>query len=192
MISVKICFAGIMNEMGNTTGETQITGTMHKGVLTMRTLTASRIAALWLLLLCSSLIVSAASFDNYLKAGDIEKTTGLKGVKSIAKQSLPGAGGDLNFATADDKLIVMIQVVGKSNYAGYKKYFFKADIKGMGDEALEGTTIPGQASNLVAFTKGTECVALTTFGDSTSGGKKNMLTVTQLTVLAKIIASRMR
>jgi hypothetical protein len=158
----------------------------------MRTPTLTGILALSILLLASSLICSAGSFDNYLKPGDFEKATGLKGVKSVAKQSLPGAGGDLNFATADDKLIVMIQVVGKSNYPGYKKYFFKADIKGLGEEAMEGTTIPGQVSNLVAFTKGTECVALTAFGDAASGGKKNMLTVAQLTGLAKLIASRMK
>ena len=158
----------------------------------MRTLTLSRAAVLVFLFLLSSLIGSAGSFDNYLKTSDLEKATGLKGVKSIAKQSLPGAGGDLNFATADEKLIVMIQVVGKSNYAGYKQMFFKADVKGVGDQAMEGTTIPKQPSNVVAFTKGTECVALTAFGDPASGGKKNMLTVAQMIELAKIMASRMK
>jgi hypothetical protein len=185
-------FAGTTEKAGIMMNKPLNTHTMYKELLTMHTPTRSKIAAVSILLLCSSLMVSAGSFDNYLKAGDLEKATGLKGVKSIVKHALPGAGGDLNFATADDKLIVMIQVVGKSNYAGYKKYFFKADIKGVGDEAMEGATIPGQVSNLVAFTKGTECVALTAFGDAASGGKKNMLSVAQLMGLAKVIASRMQ
>jgi len=158
----------------------------------MRTLTLSRVAVLSILFLLSSLIGSAGSFDNYLKTSDLEKATGLKGVKSIAKGSAAGAGGDLNFTTADGTLIVMIQVVGKSNYAGYKKMFFKADMKGLGDQAMEGATVPKQPSNLVAFTKGTECVALMAFGDAASGGSKFMLTIAQLTELAKIIASRMK
>jgi hypothetical protein len=158
----------------------------------MRTLTLSKMTILSILFLFSSLIGSAGSFDNYLKTSDCEKATGLKGVKSITKGAAAGAGGDLNFTTADGTLIVMIQVVGKSNYAGYKQMFFKADVKGLGDQAMEGTTIPKQPSNVVAFTKGTECVALTAFGDPASGGKKNMLTVAQMIELAKIMASRMK
>jgi hypothetical protein len=158
----------------------------------MRTLTLSRMTVVSILFLFSSLIGSAGSFDNYLKSSDLEKATGLKGVKSIAKGTAAGAGGDLNFTTADGTLIVMIQVVGKSNYAGYKQMFFKADIKGVGEQAMEGATVPKQPSNLVAFTKGAECVALMAFADAASGGKKNMLTIAQLTGLAKTMASRMK
>jgi len=145
-----------------------------------------------ILLFSVTVMAADGPYDNYLKASDIEKAAGLKGVKLVAKGALSGAGGDLNFATADNKLIVMIQVVGSSQYVGYKKYFFKADIKGVGDQAMEGATIAGLPSNVVAFTKGAECVALTTFGNPAGDGKKNMLTVSQMTALAKTIASRMK
>lgn len=154
--------------------------------------TLARLIFSLVLLFPIALTASAGPYDSYLKAGDIEKTAGLKGVKSIERNPSIGAGGDLNFATADGKLIVMIQVVSKSQYAGYKQYFFKSDIKGVGEQAMEGTTIPGMPANLVAFTKGVECVALTAFGDQASDGKKNMLTIDQMKDLAKTIASRMK
>jgi hypothetical protein len=152
------------------------------------------------LLCCVAVLVSftlnatavAGAYDNYLKANDIEKVAGLKGVKSVAKGALSGAGGDLNFATSDDKLIVMVQVVGKSQYVGFKKYFFKSSIKGLGEEAMEGASVPGMPSNVVVFVKGAQCVALTAFGDAASGGKKFMLTIAQMSELAKTIAARMK
>ena len=134
----------------------------------------------------------AGPYDSYLKASDIEKATGMKGVKFVERMAKKGAGGDLNFATAEGKLIVMVQVVDKNNYGGYKQLCFKSDIKGIGDQAMEGATISGAPSNLLAFTKGTQCVALTAFADPFNFGKKNMLTIAQLTDLAKTIASRMK
>ena len=154
--------------------------------------TIARLIVTLVLFLSLAMMAAAGPYDGYLKASDIEKTAGLKGVKSIERNPSIGAGGDLNFATADGKLIVMIQVVSKSQYAGYKQYFFKSDIKGVGEQAMEGTTIPGMPPNLVAFTKGVECVALTAFGDQASDGKKNMLTIDQMKALAKTIASRMK
>lgn len=152
----------------------------------------ARLALSLILLFCLVFTAFAGPYDAYLKAGDIEKVTGLKGVKSIDRNPSIGAGGDLNFTTADGKLIVMIQVVSKSQYAGYKQYFFKSDIKGIGEQAMEGTTVAGMPSNLVAFTKGIQCVALTAFGDQASDGRKNMLTQDQMKALARTIASRMK
>lgn len=128
------------------------------------------------------------SINNLLTAADVTKVSGFT-AKLTPKNPNIGAGGDLNFATADNKLIVMVQVVSKSYYAGYKT-FFKAAIKGLGDEAMQGATMPGYPNNQVAFVKGTQCVALTVFGDPNKLGK-NMLTIEQTIELAKIIASRM-
>jgi hypothetical protein len=129
------------------------------------------------------------SVNELLSAADVIKVSGLTGAKLIPKNPGIGAGGALNFATADRKLIVMVQVENKSQYIGYKKYFFKAAVKGLGDEAMQGATVPNSPSNLVAFTKGTNCVALTVFGDQNNPGK-NMLTIEQTIELAKIIVSR--
>ncbi|MGB8319518.1 MAG: hypothetical protein WCE54_15395 [Ignavibacteriaceae bacterium] len=130
------------------------------------------------------------SYNNYLTASDIEKITGIKAVKLIPKNPKIGAGGDLNFSTNDDKLIVMVQLVNQNNYPSYKKYFFKADINGLGDQAMKGATIQNRAENLVAFTKGNRCVALTVFAN-TEHITQNMLTIEQTTELANVIASRM-
>ncbi|HEX3047143.1 MAG TPA: hypothetical protein VHY08_20485 [Bacillota bacterium] len=127
--------------------------------------------------------------SEYLTAVDIEKISSLKGVKLIAKDPSIGAGGDLNFATSEKKMIVMIQVVAKSYYNSYKEMYYKAEVKALGDQAIECATIPKSASNMVVFAKGTQCIALTAFANP-KDFSKNMLTVEQLIKLAKIIDSR--
>ncbi len=132
-------------------------------------------------------------YENYLTPADIEKVTGMTGVKSIPRDPKIGAGGNLNFATSDNNLIVMIQVVSKSYYEGYKQ-FYKGDITNLGEEAMRGATIQNNAENLVAFTKGYYCVALTVFADMKKADQSAftpMLTIEQTTELAKIIESRM-
>lgn len=133
------------------------------------------------------------SYNDYLTAADIEKVSGLTGVELIPRNPKIGAGGTLNFATTngDTNLIVMVQVVSKSYYEGYKEVCKEnSGIKGLGDQAMRGATISNYPENLVAFTKGNTCIALTVFGNMKDIGK-NMLTIEQTTELAKIIASRL-
>ncbi len=134
-------------------------------------------------------ILQVNKSSDYLNTSDIEKVAHIKGVKLIPKNPLKGAGGDLNFATNEGKLILMVQIVNKSNYEGYKKYFFKSDIKDLGIQAMEGGTLPDRENNLVVFTKGDKCIALTVFADL-NDTNKNMLSVEQTIKLAKIIANR--
>ena len=44
----------------------------------------------------------------YLTVQDVEKITGLQGVKLVPRDPSKGAGGDLNFANKDGKLILMV------------------------------------------------------------------------------------
>jgi hypothetical protein len=62
--------------------------------------------------------VASESYNDYLTAADIEKVSGLTGVKSIPRDPGKGAGGNLNFSASDDNLIVMVQFVNKSYYEG--------------------------------------------------------------------------
>ncbi len=126
---------------------------------------------------------------DYLTAADVEKVSGIKGVISVPRNPNKGAGGDLNFATSDSNLIVMVQIVGESFYGGYKQYYFKSAVQGLGDEAMEGATISGLPVNLVAFRKGPKCVALTVYVNK-DDFRKNMLSPEQIISLAKIIESR--
>lgn len=126
-----------------------------------------------------------------LTAADVIKVSGLTGAKLIPKNPKIGAGGDLNFATSENKMILMVQVVNKRDFVGYQKYDVKVTaIKGLGDQAMQGATSTYTPPNQVVFTKGDTCIALTVFGDPKNIGK-NILTIEQTIQLAKIIDSRM-
>ena len=85
------------------------------------------------------------TLDQYLTPADFQKVAGLAGVKSIAKNPNIGAGGDLNFTTSDNKMVLMVQVVGQSQYAGYKQMFFKAAVPGPRRSGHAGCDPPGLA-----------------------------------------------
>ena len=131
------------------------------------------------------------TYAGYLTAADVEKVTGRAGMKYIDRDPTVGAGGDLNFITSDDQSALMVQIVAKSYYAGFKEPYFKSALSGIGDEAFQGAMVPGYPPNLVVFLKGDKCVALTAFADQKSGEMTNIITIEQLTELAKIIDSRM-
>lgn len=67
------------------------------------------------------LMFSALSFAaDVLTVADVEKATGLTGIKTVAKNPMKGAGGELNFATADDKVVITFFVQPESMYAFWK------------------------------------------------------------------------
>lgn len=142
--------------------------------------------------LCLSSFVSDAApnkFGKYLSAADIQQVTGMKTVKSVAKDPAKGFGGDLNFAAGNGNALLMVQIVGKEQYQVFKKYGNGGAVKALGNEAVQGATIPGFPPNYVCFIKGSYCVALTTYINN-DDPSKTMLALDQLIALAKIIASR--
>ncbi len=128
-------------------------------------------------------------YEKYLPVADVERITGQKGVRLIARGSAAGAGGDLNFANDAGELVLMVQFADAKNFAGFKNQYGKAAVSGVGDQAIQGGSMPGMPDNLLAFTKGSRCVVLTAFGDFVT--KKVYLTIDQLTSLGKVIASRL-
>lgn len=128
-------------------------------------------------------------YEKYLTGADFEKFAGMKGIKLIPRGSLAGAGGDLNFADASGELILMVQFTDAKNFAGFKSKYVNGAVTGVGAEAVQGAVMPGMPDNLLAFTKGTHCIVLTSFGDFIK--KKVYLTVDQLAALGKLIASRL-
>jgi hypothetical protein len=129
------------------------------------------------------------SSEKYLTAADVEKVTGMKGVRLVPRGSAAGAGGDLNFADDAGELLLMVQFADAKNFAGFKNKYGKGAVSGVGDQAIQGGSMPGMPDNLLAFTKGTHCVVLTAFGDFVN--KKVYLTIEQLASLGKVIASRL-
>jgi len=74
-----------------------------------------------------------------LTAADVEKVVGASGVTSVPRMSQPGAGGDLNFAGPDGKLLVMISV---GNAQLYTKARQQKEMK-MGGERIWHPVLAG-------------------------------------------------
>jgi hypothetical protein len=144
------------------------------------------------LCLCLALTVTTPAQtlrEKCLTGADIEKITGMRGIKLIPPGSVAGANGDLNFADSSGELILMVQITDAKNYAGFRAKYAKGSFMGVGDEAVLGAVMPGMSDNMLAFKKGTRCVVLTSFADFVK--QKVYLTVDQLTALGKLIASRL-
>jgi len=126
-----------------------------------------------------------------LTVSDVEKVTGRTGVKLIPKNPVKGAGGDLNFALADDTILVIAAVQKAEMYDAWKQQdgFFHADVSGIGDEAFEGPGI-GKARYILIFKKGRTAVSLSSFFNMDVGGDP-FLNQEQLRELAKLMVSRL-
>jgi len=131
-----------------------------------------------------------ASGAQYLTVQDVEKITGLHGVKLVPADPLKGAGGDLNFANEDGKLILMVQRMLYSDalYSQTKKMngAVKADIGGVGDAAFTGPA--GALQYFVSFKKGKGSGTVSTFMTITGGA---LLPMDQVKKVAQQIASGM-
>ncbi len=147
--------------------------------------------AIWLYLSLGPALTAWAQnpYEKYLTGADVEKIAGMKGIKLIPRGAVAAAAGDLNFADASGELILMVQFADAKNFGGFKNRYAKGAVSGVGSEAVQGAAMPGLPDNLLAFTKGSRCVVLTSFGDFIK--KKVYLTVDQLTALGKLIASRL-
>ena len=136
-------------------------------------------------------VVQRNESENYLTVADVEKVTGLTGIKILPKNPSIGAGGDLNFATTDNQLVVMSMFLNASFYEQFMKQpgYFKEAVSGVGEEAFSGPV--NNPQYVLIFRKGAHCVSLSSFFKLGSPDKSTtMLTMSQLIKLAKIIASR--
>jgi hypothetical protein len=134
-------------------------------------------------LILSTPIVLASDL---LTVTDVEKVSGLSGLHAVPKNPGKGAGGDLNFAGSDDKLVVMVTVQKAAAYQSAKKAFFHEAVPGVGDEAFLGPNVP--QPYMINFRKGDASVAISSFFDKAG---KARLTAAQLTKLAQLAASRL-
>jgi hypothetical protein len=156
---------------------------------TMRKLSFASVICLYLLISTVPAALAQNQYEKYLTAADVEKITGIKGVNLIPRGSVAGAAGDLNFSDASGELILMVQFTDAKNYESFKNKYPKGAVSGVGNQAVQGALMPGMPDNLLVFTKGAHCIALTAFGDFIK--KKVYLTTDQLIALGKLIASRL-
>jgi hypothetical protein len=127
--------------------------------------------------------------SSLLTAADVEKATGLTGLKSIAKGSVTGAGGAVKYAKTDGKLVV---IAGFFDGAAFDQMKATDDygeaLSGLGDAAFVGSlkgTMPMYF--MVGFRKGDHSALLVTF---LVGSTSTVLTLDQLKALAAVVASR--
>jgi hypothetical protein len=134
--------------------------------------------------------IKPAPGAQYLTVQDVEKITGLQGIKLVPRDPSKGAGGDLNFANKDGKLILMVQRMLSSDalYSQNKemKGTVKADIEGVGDAAFTGPA--GDLQYFVIFKKGKGSGTAATFLTITGG---TLLPLDQVKKVAQQIASGM-
>ena len=144
-------------------------------------------AALLLAGLGTALLAESGPFDKFLTIDDVQKITGLKGVKQIQKGSDPEA--DLKFTRQDGVVILSATFLPTSAYAGAKSSAtgFKSLIPGVGEEAFVGPA-SGPPLYILVFRKGAYTVMLNT---ELEGQKSTRLAIDQVVAIAKIIASRM-
>ena len=132
-----------------------------------------------------------AASEDLLTTDDVEKVTGVHGLKLVPKSSQMGAGGDLNFALEDDTLVLMATIQDSSTYEQWKgeEGFFYASVPGIGDEAFEGPSF-GEFRYILVFRIGDKGACLTSFVNIAAGGNP-FLSQEQLRELAKILVSRL-
>lgn len=151
------------------------------------------LVVVFLLLLSVSLVYPQAkptAGPGFLTVQDVEKITGLHGLKIVPYNPSKGAGGDLNFADQDGKLVVMVQRMLFSDelYTQTKKMkgVVKAEIAGVGDAAFSGPANDPQY--FISFKKGKGSGSVATFLVLTGGTR---LTLDQVKRIAQLIASGM-
>lgn len=151
-----------------------------------------------LLAMLVALSASAQTPDSRLSVADVERATGMKPLHLVAPGSLPGAGPGLDFATADNHMLLQvsfgpdtlytkardqkeIEVAGKK----YPMELRQADLPGIGDAAFTGPAGPVQY--VIYLRKGKNAAALNTY----LAAGKPLLTMDQLKAIAKIVAGRL-
>jgi len=153
--------------------------------------------------LCLTLLgaLAGAQADPRLTVADVEKVSGLAGVKIVARGSQTGAGGDLNFAGPNGKLVLMINFGGAALYtkaraqkeitvggATYPLELFAHAVSGVGDEAFASP--PGKVQYVIYARKGSNAITVSTFFPGVGEQIRPVLTEAQLIEVARIIFSR--
>lgn len=128
-----------------------------------------------------------------LTAADVSAVSGISGVKAVPRDPMKGAGGDLNFASAEGKLLLMVNMGDSAAFDALKDTpNFNKAVKGLGDEAFDGPA-PRISTDLyqLGVKKANHSALLTTyFAMNGTQRAATRLSQAQLKKLAAIILSR--
>ena len=132
------------------------------------------------------------AYAKILAAADVSKVTGLSGAILSPRDPMKGAGGDLNFALPNGKMILLVTFLDTNSYNQSKamKDVYGGEVKGVGDEAFIGKVM-GMES-ILYFRKGARGASLSSFIDVDHGWPgKPYVSQQQLRQLAALMLSRM-
>jgi hypothetical protein len=121
-----------------------------------------------------------------LTALDVETVTGLRGVTTVARGEKRAAGGQLNFADAGGKLVLLVNGHDAKTLQNLRKTVFSAPVPGLGDDAFLGPAVPEPWALYVR--RGDRGFVLSSFLDPKGHAK---VPRDQLVALAKIALGRL-
>ena len=131
----------------------------------------------------------AGDFGKYLSVADVEKVSGLTGVKVAPMAYANPNEGHLFVSDAKGKTILDVFFESADQFSARKRTAVGVkDLVGVGDLAFISTTSLGPFE--VVFKKGPMCVHLLAVHATDLNGKPGRLPVEQVTSLAKLVASR--
>ena len=147
-----------------------------------------RTASLLACILFAAVTAASAPATDLLTVADVEKVSGLSDLHKTPKDQSKGAGGDLNFAGKDNKLVAMV-MISTLRYDFWKKQYAKScePVSDIGAEAFRTKT--GAFPSFIVFRKGNSGVWIQSMGWKKDGSAT--LSNAQLTELAHIAASRL-
>jgi hypothetical protein len=124
--------------------------------------------------------------DKLLTAADVEKISGVKGVKAVKRGENKYAFGDLNFVAPDGNMVVQVNVTAASVYdnAAKMKEMIAHTVPNVGDAAFVGP--PGSMQYVLYAKKGSGSITVNGF---LHNGKPS-LTETQVVEIGRLILSR--
>jgi hypothetical protein len=134
---------------------------------------------------------AGGQYDHIISAADVEKATGLTGVKQVPREKLNKfRNGDLNFVMKDDRPILMVQFRPLFLYDQMKADpgYFKTAVPGVGGAAFTSPAFAPQFS--VNFIKGGHFAIVTTHVDP-KDRTKTVLTMDQVIAVSKLVAAKM-
>jgi hypothetical protein len=135
---------------------------------------------------------SASDSSDLLTIADVEEVSRLTGVKTVEPRSMPGAGGDVNFVSAEGKLVLIATFNDGGDFDPLKHTEnYREPISGLGDAAFVGPSKDVIATLYeVGFKKGDHTVLLVTFF-KTGTITDTVISMDQLKELAGIVLSRL-
>src|SRR5262249_7705371 len=136
-------------------------------------------------------LAHAQASDTRLTIADVARISGDSGVAQVARGSMTGAGGELNFVGSDKKLLLMVNFGQASLYdrARQNPMLMHALVPGLGDEAFDAPA--GELQYVLYVKKGTKAISVTTFFVTGARPMKGRLSAEQLKAVARTILPRL-